>query len=190
MVWILFNCVNIFFLNISNVYKQYLKTVNAKRIFLTAFNWIKHVTKIKCRNVPLRIEFKKQKVQRGAVIDYTLHVTSCYVGANQRGRWGEQNRAENEQIQRQGKQSKRSSEVRTQRHCVCTTIEADPTATTGPSSENTAAARAHILTAQNQSSWRSRPAWRKICFHVKLNAIIKQTKKAVCQLIANSASPL
>lgn len=106
-----------------------------------------------------------------------LHVTSCYVGANQRGRWGEQNRAENEQIQRQGKQSKRSSEVRTQRHCVRTTIEADPTATTGPSSENTAAARAHILTAQNQSSWRSRPAWRKICFHVKLNVIIKQTKK-------------
>lgn len=105
-------------------------------------------------------------------------MTSCYVGANQRGRWGEQNRAENEQIQRQGKQSKRSSEVRTQRHCVCTTIEADPTATTGPSSENTAAARAHILTAQNQSSWRSRPAWRKICFHVKLNAIIKQTKKS------------
>lgn len=104
-------------------------------------------------------------------------MTSCYVGANQRGRWGEQNRAENEQIQRQGKQSKRSSEVRTQRHCVRTTIEADPTATTGPSSENTAAARAHILTAQNQSSWRSRPAWRKICFHVKLNVIIKQTKK-------------
>lgn len=144
---------------------------------------------MKCTNVPLSIGFKKQKVQRGA--DYTLHVTSCYVGANQRGRWGEQNRAENEQIQRQGKESKRSSEVRTQRHCVRTTIEADPTATTGPSSENTAAARAHMLTAQNQSSWRSRPARRKICFHVKLNVRIKQTKKkAVCQLIANSASPL
>lgn len=64
-------------------------------MILTAFNRIKHVTKIKCTNVPRSIEFKIAKGSErssyrlhDAVIDYTLHVTSCYVGANQRGRWG------------------------------------------------------------------------------------------------------
>lgn len=36
-----------------------------------------------------------------------LHVTRCYGGANQRGHRGEQNRAENEQIQRQRKEMNR-----------------------------------------------------------------------------------
>lgn len=61
-----------------------------------------------------------------------------------KGPRGEQNRAENEQIQRQRKESKGSSEVRRQRHCVETTITAAPTepecrpAPTAPPTENTA----------------------------------------------------
>lgn len=79
-----------------------------------------------------------------------LHVTSCYAEANQRGKKGEQNRAENEQIQRQRKESKGPSEVRRQRHCVRTTIKAAPTVSTRPASENIATTTSHIQTAQNQ----------------------------------------
>lgn len=61
-----------------------------------------------------------------------------------KGQRGEQNRAENEQIQRQRKESKGTSEVRRQRHCVETTITAAPTepecqpAAPRPLPENTA----------------------------------------------------
>lgn len=85
-----------------------------------------------------------QSLQRGAVAASMLHVTSCYAGATLRGQEGEQNGAENEQIQRQRKESKRTSEVRRQRHCVCTTIKAAPTASTRLASENTTYITSHI----------------------------------------------
>lgn len=87
-----------------------------------------------------------------------LHVTSCYAGANQRGQEGEQNRAENEQIQRQRKESKGTSEVRRQRHCVHATIQTAPTVSTRPASENIATTTSPGKTAQNQKGYGSRAA--------------------------------
>lgn len=56
-------------------------------------------------------------------------------GGQSKGAGGEQNRAENEQIQRQRKESKGTSEVRRQSHCVRATIAAAPTVSTRPASE-------------------------------------------------------
>lgn len=39
-------------------------------------------------NMLFSIKFGKQSLQRGAVIASMLHVTSCYAGANQRGKRG------------------------------------------------------------------------------------------------------
>lgn len=100
-------------------------------------------------NTQLRIKFRKRSLRsKGAAS--MLQVTSCYAGANQRGQKGEQNRAENEQIQRQRKESKGTSEVRRQRHCARTTIKAAPTVSTRPASENIATTTSHIQTAPNQ----------------------------------------
>lgn len=77
-------------------------------------------------------------------------MTGFYAEANQRGKRGEQNRAEKEQIQRQRKESKGTSQVRRQRHCVRSTIKAAPTVSTRPASENTAMTTTHIQTAQTQ----------------------------------------
>lgn len=85
---------------------------------------------------PLAMKLREQRPRSRSVS--MLQVTSCYAGANQRGQKGEQNRAENEQIQKQRKESKGTSEVRRQRHCVRTTITSAPTVSTGPASQNTA----------------------------------------------------
>lgn len=77
-------------------------------------------------------------------------MTCCCAGANQRGQRGEQNRAEKEQIQRQRKESKGTSQVRRQRHCVRSTIKVAPTVSTRPASDNTAMTTIHIHTAQTQ----------------------------------------
>lgn len=65
--------------------------------------------------------------RRRAILASVLHVAKLLLRGQSKGQRGEQNRAENEQIQRQRKESKGTSEVRRQRHCVETTITAAPT---------------------------------------------------------------
>lgn len=88
-----------------------------------------------------QIRFKKKKpIQAEERCSYSFHASCDKLlhGGQSKGQKGEQNRAENEQIQRQRKESKGTSEVRRQRHCVHATIKAAPTVSTRPVSENTA----------------------------------------------------
>lgn len=109
-------------------------------------------------------------------------MTSCYAGANQRGQKGEQNRAEKEQIQRQRKESKGTSEVRSQRHCVGSTIKAAPTVSTGPASENVATTTTHTqaVPAQRPTAG-GQLLVRENVVYLKINNVTKQTKKTLLQ---------
>lgn len=88
----------------------------------------------------LKSDLKKTNRQAEERCSYSFHASCDKLlhRGQSKGQKGEQNRAENEQIQRQRKESKGTSEVRRQRHCVHATIKAAPTVSTRPVSENTA----------------------------------------------------
>lgn len=129
----------------------------------------RHIVKV----VNVLLTFKITKPSRRAVLFSELHVTSCYAGANQGGQQGEQCRAENEQIQRQRKESKGTSEVRRQRHCVRTTTEAAPTESTRPAPSNPATSTTPTQTAQD--GLRPEAYWwgEKILPHVTINIVVQ-----------------
>lgn len=101
---------------------------------------VKLLKEVKKKRHYLKSDFKKKTIQAKERHSYSFHAfcDKLLHRGQSKGQKGEQNRAENEQIQRQRKESKGTSEVRRQSHCVNATIKAAPIVSTRPVSENTA----------------------------------------------------